>query len=220
MPLFIDFLRFESVRPLWERKTAATDADWRAAYDLVLEELRCWRLELIAHAYTLTRDAAEDPERDTRFSQLDFEEGGEADLLAPASLASTIVSCAFTDCRTRTRGIWRWWELPECSDRWVGTLQDVLQHQHLAHNSVSCLGKKDIMADTQAPIRLSAPLEIICTITALLDLAQLDPATATYADLDDFQRDIGWWVWENSATSTRYFSTWRELVSLASHVRA
>lgn len=51
MPLFIDFLLLESVRPLWEpSEVTVTDKLWVTKVDSINEELEQYRLDLLMHA--------------------------------------------------------------------------------------------------------------------------------------------------------------------------
>lgn len=204
----------EAVRPLWDRATAASDADWNAALDLILEELEDWRLEVATHAYTVTSFVGADSDEEGTQREIDFEEGNDVDLVEASSLASSFVSCSFDDCRSASRRCGK--DRHVAHDKWVGSLEDVLRHQHLVHNSRNCLESKELKDKSQPIVRLSASLEVACAISALLDLADLDPAPATGADLDNFeQRSVLWWEWENSRIGKRNYGDWHDLVRIS-----
>lgn len=155
VPVFDEFLLFESVRPLWDCQSDPTDTDWLAAQSLVVEELEGWRLEIVAHASAATFAAASASETTSRPSELDFEQGGKLDLLEASWLVSHFVSCAYKDCRRAVR--WLGWRRQEGSDVFIGSLHDVLQHQQLAHNSTTCLDKTRSKVGCNAEVHLAAP---------------------------------------------------------------
>lgn len=207
MPVFDDFLLFESVRPLWDRPSAPTRADWLAAKSLIVEELDDWRVEIVAHASASTAAVAKILETDPGLFKLDFQDGGKVDLLEFSELVSCFVSCRMDSC-----------------DR-IGPLREVLQHQHLQHNHGDRLIMEVIdrlTARTRATIPLTVFPEAALALKALLDAAELDPALATSSDLDDLQRRVLRWEWENSNHYRRNYDhhyrrdydTWKTLVSL------
>ncbi|TNY22841.1 hypothetical protein DMC30DRAFT_429680 [Rhodotorula diobovata] len=86
----------------------------------------------------------------------------------------------------------------------VGTLNEVLTHQHLVHNGASCLSSaKQFVSEPE--LRIQLPLEVACAMDAVLDLAKLDPETATRDDLDAFDKVVVQFELDNATAKTRHF---------------
>jgi hypothetical protein len=94
-----------------------------------------------------------------------------------------------------------------------GTLVDVLKHLHADHNEVMSMLEKTKWR--MAPqFHLSLPLEVACTVSALLDVHDLDPTTATKVDLVTASKG-SWYQWENAPRTKRNFGgkgAWFDLV--------
>ncbi|GAA5995835.1 uncharacterized protein JCM10292_004777 [Rhodotorula paludigena] len=211
VPLFVDFLVMPSVIPLWdieddEVPVEITDKLWREHLDSVKEEVEQHGLDLVCRARDMMYAATTDPdERNERQQEdaIDLQEEG-ADLDKFFRLATSFVCCAFSKCASVGND--------------VASLVVVLQHQHRAHNGLSSLDAKSTLApDAIEPaLRIELPLEVACAISAIIELADLDPSTASLSDLDSFTNGVHYLEWENTTSVRSRFYTWSSLVS---HVR-
>lgn len=223
-PLFVDFLLFESVRPLWEsNEVTVTDKLWATKVDSINEELEQYRLDLRIHARQVILTATMDPDDPQTKAELD-KPVEEADLgNAFFSRATSFVCCSFTNCarpliwtlaRTLTPN-------PDETDS-IGPLFDVLKHQHISHNFDNFV--KTEKALTEGPrFHINLPLEIACAMSAVIELSGLDDKTAGIKQLRRFERKAHpfEWKWENSTCGHRRFWSWFKLVrETSSHVRS
>lgn len=208
MPLFVDFLLFESVMPLWVFDEVRVDDElWEDALVDINEEIEQYRLELILHAHEIILSATTDP--DDRQTQDTLDEPLEATLDdAFFSRATSFVCCAFQNCKKPLP----WDEMRDMNPRpdaknCIGPLVDVLKHQHLAHNFQNFVpNDKVLRAGPQFHINL--PLEIACAVSALLELGNLDEATAGLYELRAYFDSVHSIEWENATCFKRKFR-WR-----------
>ncbi|GAA5836503.1 hypothetical protein JCM9279_000409 [Rhodotorula babjevae] len=219
VPLFIDFLALSSVKALWQDETVKLDdATWSEHLDDVKEELDQYRLDLAMHARELIAAAAHDPDEPSSSSAAPDED--EFDLSDDFfKLASSLVSCGVPDCHlsaSRTgagpapvaRSAQQSAEDEDERAMPVGSLENVLRHLHKEHNGATFITTAKHFGD-EPRLPLSLPLEVSCAVSALLDLAKLDPATATFDDLGAFTAIVREYKWENSPKH-RWFSAWRD----------
>ncbi|GAA5836571.1 hypothetical protein JCM9279_000428 [Rhodotorula babjevae] len=208
MPLFIDFLVLSSVKALWQDEAVKLDdATWFEHLDDVKEELDQYRLDLILHARELIISARVDPDDDIVPSG-ELEDVEDLDLSEDFfDLATSFVCCAFTNCENAPVTPGR-----DGSNRIkgaVGPLRWVLKHQHVWHNQAdSLVGSRSFRNEPQ--LRIVLPLEVACTVDAVLDLAKLDPADATRDDLIRFNELVLRYEWDNPGGSwKRHVWNWR-----------
>ncbi|GAA5821815.1 hypothetical protein JCM3770_002902 [Rhodotorula araucariae] len=214
LPLFVDFLLFPSVKPLWE-STSGTNT-WADQLDDITEELEQFRLDLVVHARELILAATTDP--DKRGASDEDEAGalGASDdnLDAFFARATSFVCCDAKDCRSRQPlGKWcdidgRWRRAaapPDPRQGAVGPLGEVLAHLHAQHNDANdILERRRARGEPQFHIAL--PLEVACAVGALLEVNELDAATAGVAELDRAERAVRCYEWENRKSSHRRFA--------------
>ncbi|GJN93397.1 hypothetical protein Rhopal_006452-T1 [Rhodotorula paludigena] len=214
-PLFVDFLLLPAVKALWEPGTSkpVAENDWLRQLDGIKEELEQYRLELGMHARATILEATVDPKKrnpDDDEDDLDLQD----DFFA---LATSFVCCSFKNCPTRDQKhcVWdprqsRSWQhyktITTTADspnkRWLGPLVEVLEHAHEKHNEAVCLKhKKDLKRDPQ--FRFQLPLEVACGMSAILELNDLDPATAGKRELDHVETVLREYEWENAASTRR-----------------
>ncbi|GAA6036518.1 hypothetical protein JCM8097_003544 [Rhodosporidiobolus ruineniae] len=195
VPLFVDFLLLPSVIPLW-RDEPDDDQDDHA------------------HARRIL-DATTDPDEENA----DPDDEDEPDISdAFFTKATSVVACSYTTCGKshtlnpeadfhRREHVW-----PDGKE--IGALAAVLEHQHKMHNFVDKLSSRltsnPEKQSSQYHVRL--PLEIACATSAIIELADLDPETATQEDLSKVDRRIRHWEWENSISASHTSYTWGSLL--------
>ncbi|GAA6054364.1 hypothetical protein JCM3770_003338 [Rhodotorula araucariae] len=208
VPLFVDFLLLPSVKELWEPEDAVVNrATWSAQLDAIIEELAQHRLAIVEHAHELVMSATTDPDERGRAD----DEEDEPDLTdAFFSRATSFVCCGIKGCFSpqNSHYVWTatsWTHMPHPNeDRKgaIGTLIQVLQHQHDKHNIEDHISQPKRFA--AAPeFRIELPLEIACAMSAVLDLVQLDPRTAGHKELERADRNVLYFEWENSPVTKR-----------------
>ncbi|GJN93479.1 hypothetical protein Rhopal_006536-T1 [Rhodotorula paludigena] len=178
MPLFVDFLALPSVKELWlpDTVTEVTDAAWEASLADVSEELAQYRLDLVVHARDLIqqiagRDTPEEPDDVLLGCTIDLDDALFTAL--PHFLVCTFSSklCAPQDSRTELS---------------VGTLSDVLYHLHDVHDTPKLSASKEVPASPQ--FRFSSSKAVQAAMHKVLELAKLDPETASKQDILSFAR--------------------------------
>uniref|UniRef100_A0A0K3CBK7 FGENESH: predicted gene_3.232 protein n=1 Tax=Rhodotorula toruloides TaxID=5286 RepID=A0A0K3CBK7_RHOTO len=197
VPLFIDFLLLPSVKELWMTGENVSSGDWLNQLNAIKADLEEYRLDLILHARELILDAT--TERDEEEGAAEDVDGGMSDFDDEFfSRATSMLCCAFPGCppataerrrlfterNARGRLDYRYTYEPTLKDRQgsFGSLVDVLKHLHADHNKGGYVSAKHKWK--KAPqYHLALPLEIACTVSALLDVHDLDPATAAKEDL-------------------------------------
>ncbi|TNY22863.1 hypothetical protein DMC30DRAFT_414738 [Rhodotorula diobovata] len=207
VPLFINFLLLPSIKELWSELTVElNDGTWYNQLDAVKEELDQFRLDLALHARELIIAARRDPddpdEHPTQSGPENEDEAGTPDVSHDFfARATSFVCCTFTSCHKhstagddRISGV-------------VGPLPLVLAHQHARHNQADCLSTTRLCADGPQ-FRIELPLEVVRAVDALIDLAKLDPATATRDDLVRFDRLVTMYEWTNTLSWKRHAAHW------------
>ncbi|BGP10497.1 hypothetical protein JCM10049v2_006387 [Rhodotorula toruloides] len=181
LPLFADFLLFDSVRSLWEPKDAVVkDETYNATRDAIEDEINEWRVDIRFYALQqilgCTLDIPQDEELSSDQDAYDAYDDGFFDLLTSA-LVCSIKPCA---CSAQNR------------PTFFGSLPDLLDHQHEIHGelkpSMTELYTKKASAK-QPKFRFSLPLEVANAVVALCELCELDEETATPGDVDEFFED-------------------------------
>ncbi|BGP00454.1 hypothetical protein NBRC10513v2_006255 [Rhodotorula toruloides] len=229
VPLFIDFLLLPSVKELWMTGENVSSGDWLNQLNAIKADLEEYRLDLILHARELILDAT--TERDEEEGAAEDVDGGMSDFDDEFfSRATSMLCCAFPGCppataerrrlfterNARGRLDYRYTYEPTLKDRQgsFGSLVDVLKHLHADHNKGGYVSAKHKWK--KAPqYHLALPLEIACTVSALLDVHDLDPATAAKEDLVTASKG-SWYQWENAPRTKRNFSgksAWFDLAS-------
>jgi len=201
MPLFIDFLVLSSVKALWQDEAVKLDDDtWEEHLDDVKEELDQYRLDLVLHAHDLIISARVDPDDNiTPSGELDDVE--DMDLSDDFfNLVTPFVCCSFTDCEYAPIDHERM-EYDRVANVF-GPLERVVQHQHEFHNNADALAGGRAFRN-KPQLRIVLPLEIVCVLDAVMDLAKLDPSDAVSDDLVRFNRIVGMYEWENSVSPRR-----------------
>jgi hypothetical protein len=210
LPLFVDFLLFPSVVPLWEEEGDVTDEVWEDALDEVSGDVEEFRIDLCTYARQVVLEATTDPDEE------EYAEEDEGDLGDGFfSKATSYVACGFTHCSkshktgTFTRTFWRRRANKVSDSNSFGPLVEVLEHQHKLHNFDNTLPVKATKnpSSCSPSVHVHLPLEIACAVSAVLDLANLSD-NATKVDLERAD-SRGWWEWEN-ATSRRKSPRWHE----------
>ena len=219
MPLFVDFLVLSSVKALWhDEAVKLDDATWEEHLDDVKEELDQFRLDLAMRAHELIVAAAHDPDEPAASDPGEDEPDLSDTFFA---LASSIVSCGIPDCHKNVSqtGAGPAPVAPsvqasaqastqDARAAAVGSLESVLRHQHASHNGATFISATKLF-DCEPRQPISLPLEVSCVMSALLDLAKLDPGTATADDLDAFTAIVRAYEWENSPKHQR-FTAWHD----------
>lgn len=199
-PLFADWLLWPSVRALWQPHDAVVDeAAIAAAQEGMDEDLNDWRVGLRLHVIKLvlsnTLDIADNEELDTDADAYDADEYDD-DFLA---LLSSHVLCSIEGCYRTAKGHKGSPDYEPAQHTYLGSLVDVLCHQHEAHDSLEP-SAKDLArpVDREPRYRVALPLEVSCTVVAMCELAGLDDEKATAEDLDDVLAAEGAFVqWAN-----------------------
>ncbi|GAA6007263.1 hypothetical protein JCM10207_001563 [Rhodosporidiobolus poonsookiae] len=183
LPLFVDFLLLPSVRPLWENlDVELDDAAWNDSLDGVLEEVEQYRLDLCFHARACILAATEDDDGSPT-AQHDVDEIDLSD------------------------AHWRGPPNEDCIG--IASLFELLEHQHKVHNRDDSLEYSwTHKAWPNLKFRVHLPPEVACSMSALLEIGKLDPATADEADLYTLSRN-GHLVWENAPLALKKFSGWQ-----------
>ncbi|GAA5896508.1 hypothetical protein JCM8208_004218 [Rhodotorula glutinis] len=209
-PLYQDFLRLPSVKPLWVTGAIFAEQVWLDALDDIKDELEQFRLDLVAHAHSIVLEATTDPAEDPCAHN---DDELPADLDTFFSRATSFVCCDFRHCQ-RPAMQNPWW-LPRRSNKAmrdarrefcnIGPLVDVLKHLHEYHNKeFTILGQRPDKPQPQ--FHLSLPLEVACAVSALLEVNQLDPATAGLKDLERASKGVRKYVWDNRSSSWRNYT--------------
>ncbi|GAA6040602.1 hypothetical protein JCM8097_008063 [Rhodosporidiobolus ruineniae] len=207
-PIFAVFSTFESVQALLPQRKLPHDFDpeltdevWDEALPLIKDELEQYRLDLFLHAIKLILRATTDdelPEDDDLLANL--EQYNDAFF----AKATSFLCCSFPCCHRTS---------PFDRLTFVGSFFSLLAHQHEDHASETWLirppRKRSVRVQPLLPIDL--PLEVACAVSALVELGDLDDATAGKADLDEVDR-AGRYEWENRVLDRRYFTAWRDLL--------
>ncbi|BGP17161.1 hypothetical protein JCM10213v2_005177 [Rhodosporidiobolus nylandii] len=221
-PILPVFATFESVKPLLlppgssdETPTDLADEVWDDALPLIEEELSQYRLDLLLHAIKLILSATSDdplPEDDDILEHLDEYDDAFFDR------ASSFLCCSFPACHANgsyehdySGGLYSS-TYTEGRTLFTGPLAALLEHQHAAHSSELSQLKRLKKADKHTPqIFIDLPLEVACAVTALIELGDLDDATAGVEELNEKDKR-GRYEWENSQIWAKRFSGWRELL--------
>ncbi|GEM12467.1 F-box domain contaning protein [Rhodotorula toruloides] len=230
VPLFTDFLVLPSVKELWQPGKKVTSEQWEAHFDDIREEVDQFRLDLVLHARQLILDATTDPDKaDGEREEPAEDDAGLDD--AFLSRATSLLCCGFPGCppASTKRRLWvsgkkssgSYWASgrfewrPTLNDRpgSFAALADVLKHMHADHNDNKQLwDTKSIKAAPQ--FHLALPLEVACAVSALLELHDLDPETATKDDLVNVSA-VSKYEWENAPRTRRHFAgedAWFDLI--------
>lgn len=204
VPLFLDFLVLPSVKALWVGDGVVTKKSWEDALDGVKEDLEQFRLDLVSHAHSLVREATTDPTGDPFALAADEP---SADLDKFFSLATSFVCCDDKYCKGQGNGLGA-----RFKGRTFGPLVDVLKHLHTYHNYGSSLHE----FPQQGSFHICRPSSIVDGVRALLEGAELDPATAGVAALKRAGEGAHVYEWQNrpSHGQCRFGGTaaWYDLV--------
>ncbi|GAA5896549.1 hypothetical protein JCM8208_004231 [Rhodotorula glutinis] len=225
VPLFGDFLLLPSVKPLWAGDDDVSEQAWTDALDDIKEDLEQFRLDLVVHVRELIFEATTDP--DERSTAQDYLGLGDDDLDLDAffSLATSFVCCDVRGCRRPRKYSGHWWfgsggpvrdEYRQFGS--IGTLITVLEHLHKYHNADSVISsQRGVKAQPQ--FHVSLPLEVACAVSALLEVNQLDPATAGLKNLERAGKGVRKYVWENYSSSWRNYAGERAWFALLHAVK-
>ncbi|GAA5860181.1 hypothetical protein JCM8547_009217 [Rhodosporidiobolus lusitaniae] len=211
LPLFVDFLLFDSVKPLWVDDGDVTDEVWGDALPEIIEEVEQYRVDLTLHTREVILAATADPDAKDGKEEQD-EEDDNPDLSdAFFKKATSYVACAFTNCN-KSQKVFNS-KSPGGRD-WVGDsrsvsyLSDVLQHQHKLHNLETELSsaqtKNPDKATAKMGFRVHLPQVVADSTWAMVKLAGLEPETAKGKEMDE-PEDWGHWEWENAMGQKRKF---------------
>ncbi|TNY21107.1 hypothetical protein DMC30DRAFT_395718 [Rhodotorula diobovata] len=212
VPLFVDFLLLPSIRPLWETGDLATLVQrWDEALDAIKEDLTQFRLDLAIHAHSIVLEATTDPDRRSADDERDDDRDdlADVDLDAFFARATSFVCCGAKDCRQRKNSPYDPWSRTMSNPKdlrsgAVGPLVDVLEHLHENHNAADTIqDKRRFGSAPEHHIKL--PLEVACAVSALLEVNQLNPATAGVAELERAEEGVRRYEWENCSSSWRNF---------------
>ncbi|BGP42475.1 hypothetical protein JCM10449v2_006480 [Rhodotorula kratochvilovae] len=219
VPLFVDFLLLPSVKLLWESGAAESGSKaWDAKLNEIKEELEQFRIDLLVHARERILEATSDP--DKRGANEDGEDGALGpdgdDLDGFFARATSFVCCDAKDCRVRRqRRRWRRVNGRYVRDNTplrvdprtgaVGPLAYVLAHLHAQHNGANSIVEKR-RAKGEPQFHVALPLEVACAVGALLEVNELDEATAGIKELDHADLAVKAYEWENRTSSHRRFA--------------
>ncbi|GAA5840641.1 hypothetical protein JCM3766R1_000497 [Sporobolomyces carnicolor] len=214
-PLFVDFLLLPSVKALWEddadKRKTVSKAAWKARLDQVAIELEDYHHDVISESVRLILSTHNEYESDEDFEDA-VQETLEGDLDAFFSLASSLVMCG-GGCRGGRKFVPKedyhgrvYYKRSVKDGGYLGSVVDVFNHLHLKHDKSSEIGKRP----PKFGERICLPLHVASTISALLEVGDLSPETATVKDLDSL--DLGRFKYENSRNHRKKFDTWRSLV--------
>ncbi|BGP50651.1 hypothetical protein JCM10450v2_006570 [Rhodotorula kratochvilovae] len=221
LPLFVDFLLLPSVKTLWENDEDEDDTQstaWDDKLDEIREELEQFRIDLVVHPRQCALEATTDPDKcgandDNGYGAL----GADGDDLdAFFARATSFVCCDAKDCRVRRqRRTWRIVNghfvsldpppLPDPRPGAIGPLEGVLAHLHAQHNSADVVPEKR-RAKGEPQFHIALPLEVACAVGALLEVNELDAATAGVKELDHTDLAVKAYEWENRTSSHRRFA--------------
>ncbi|BGP13385.1 hypothetical protein JCM10213v2_001304 [Rhodosporidiobolus nylandii] len=212
LPLFVDWLALPSVVALWASDIKITDAVWLDSLDAIIEECEEYRLDLVLRAREVILAATTDPDEEEE------EDAANEDDDPDVSdgffrRATSFVACTFRNCgKAYSDKSVPWTQRRYTRDEnSVGELVTVLKHQHKLHNFDTHLSKPLTTSIAKDPasakilFRVHLPLEIVCAVSAILELAEVD-ATAGRKELKKAD-DGGHWEWANSTTHKRF--AWR-----------
>ncbi|GAA5988907.1 hypothetical protein JCM10908_006223 [Rhodotorula pacifica] len=222
VPLFDDFVLLPTVKTLWTTDETITDSKWVAQLPLIEEELRDYRLELTLHVRNAIIAATTDPDTPQEHPEVDLD---GADWLDTDffQLATSIVCCGFKGCPPRSKPKWNWYKRkqnPDTRKGAIGSLIDVLNHQHRFHAQSSANPSNRAKKLAYPPFRISLPLEVACGVEELLELHQLDAAVAQKRHLELASSQSGGYVYANCKSSHRYFrgaDAWLHLLARLKH---
>ncbi|BGP19110.1 hypothetical protein JCM10213v2_007197 [Rhodosporidiobolus nylandii] len=213
-PLFRDFLCFESTRQMllgddFEADFAAeaaklSDEEWDAALPFIMEEIEQYRLDVFLHAVKLVLSATTDDPLPNDDEILD--NAGEYDDTFFAR-ATSLVCCTYGQCELRFSHDWPAGRFSSAYPTFIGSLVDVLRHQHAQHDAFHSPSRK--LAARGPQINLSLPLEVACATSALLELGGLNDKTATIKQLGRVQST---YTWENSHLHKKHYRDWHGLL--------
>ncbi|GAA5852740.1 hypothetical protein JCM9279_003952 [Rhodotorula babjevae] len=219
VPLYHDFLVLPSVKPLWVDNGNLSQQAWLDALDDIKDELEQFRLDLISHAHSIIREATTDPTEDP--CALEDDEL-PADLDKFFSLATSLVCCDVGDCLRPSYTLPGWTadndDEPDGRNAhrfcdWISPLETVLEHLHTWHN-YDDLSYGYRQLDTYPQFHISLPREVADTVSALLEVLQLDPATTRGTDIQRVDKYVRKYVWVNHRPARRTFSGDRAWVQL------
>lgn len=222
VPLFVDFLLLPTVKHFWQDNAPLTDALWEASIDSIKEEIEDQKIELILHARNIVLQATLGPKAAEIAETVD---DGEAVNDAFFARATSVVCCGFNKCPEtvleRRRDRWFGRERVTVRGR-IGSLVEVLQHQHERHNLRYERPTLKAATSDKLPKRVDLPLEVACGVASLLELHDLDETRAKMSHLDEGSEKSSGYRWRNSkigrirfqAYSTDDKSAWHKLVSL------
>ncbi|GAA5864346.1 hypothetical protein JCM8547_005792 [Rhodosporidiobolus lusitaniae] len=224
-PLFVDFLRLESVKVLLlpeempssfeaeqeNERAELSDDDWEEQEELVKEELEQHRLDLVLLAIKLIlRATTEDelPSDQEIVANLDEYDNGFF------KQATSFLSCGIERCHVRGGYSWDYAtsRYKRCSSRdlFVGDLQSLLEHQHKEHGDFDYIWRSPLKH--AVPFHLALPVEVASAMSALLELGGFDDSTATEAELDDLEKKTSSFDWLNGHGQRKHFQGWRPLL--------
>ncbi|GAA6022556.1 hypothetical protein JCM8202_000516 [Rhodotorula sphaerocarpa] len=103
----------------------------------------------------------------------------------------------------------------------IGSLVEVLQHQHEHHNLRYERPNSKAATSDKLPKRVDLPLEVACGVASLLELHHLDDSRAKMSHLDEGSEKSSGYHWRNSkigrirfqAYSTNDKSAWHKLLN-------
>ncbi|GAA5859874.1 hypothetical protein JCM8547_004367 [Rhodosporidiobolus lusitaniae] len=200
-PVFSAFLSFESAKPLLlpskpqddldEENVKIPDEEWDKQLPLVLEKVEEHTVNLVLHAIKLilrARIEGELPEDNEILAHLE-EYDDEFFEKATSFLCCSHPGCHRATTYTRSSVYPFRYERHDSRPTFVGSFRDLLEHQHTIHSPdektylISDQGRKPSLSSS-APFHLDLPLEVACTVQALIELGDLDDDTAGMKELD------------------------------------
>ncbi|GAA5852742.1 hypothetical protein JCM9279_003953 [Rhodotorula babjevae] len=203
-PLYLDFLLFPSVKPLWVGDSGLSEQAWLDALDDIKDEVEQFRLDLVAHAHSIVLEATIDP--DVNPCSLDDDEL-PADLDNFFSRATSLICCDRPYCEPPQKYSWPYHNVRDEYRNFnsIGPLISVLEHLHEHHNYDTEIYEFRAR-EQQQPFHITLPLEVACAVTAILEVNQLDPSTAGVAELERAERGVRNYVWDNHRPTRRIFT--------------
>lgn len=214
LPLYSDFLQLDTVRPMWQGDDMVDDTLWKASLPDLIEELEEYRVELCLDARRVVLSATHGGDAD---DQQDEDEDAATAIGDPFfDRAASVLCCGFPGCSYLHRSMFSsttLWRRISGGDGGsacaIGTLSEVLRHQH-AHHPSGWTGPSS-SGPTRGLVRLS--LEVACAMSSLLELHHLDDSKARLIDLEKADMLTAGYRWLNSKRHKQLFSNWLELVS-------
>lgn len=199
---------------MWQGEELVDDALWERSLPDIFEELDDLRVDLSYDARRMIVAATRGDDADD--SQEDDDDAATTIGDSFFNRATSIVCCGHPGCLTRYSSVFTdtdsWHRLSSGeggSARAIGTMSEVLRHQHVQHSYG--WSKSSSSEATRGLVR--PPLEVVCAMSSILELHHLDDSTARLIDVDEAEQLTAGYRWLNSRRHKQLCSGWLELVS-------